>query len=252
MDLSQTTLQYRPRSCRSHPQSRVPQSRDHPGHHSWRAATRPCAHPSPQRRSSPKLGAPRLSRSITRATGHIVGVEGLNPNFGLKIATKIAGKTCALFGAEFPCYGREFSLLWRKTFPVIFLGGGRGIPSKPLQHRRHLRRVYSHLDEVFPCIFPSERILSHCRLPTGFNVRTSPLSPLPVLEVLTRFPDIGVSPVSGDRVHSRNRGAMHGLHTLRLQVAWERFRMVQLGGLEPPTSGSTIRRSNQLSYNCTR
>jgi hypothetical protein len=27
--------------------------------------------------------------------------------------------------------------------------------------------------------------------------------------------------------------------------------MVQLGGLEPPTSGSTIRRSNQLSYNCT-
>jgi hypothetical protein len=29
-------------------------------------------------------------------------------------------------------------------------------------------------------------------------------------------------------------------------------RMVQLGGLEPPTSGSTIRRSNQLSYNCTR
>src|SRR6201986_634188 len=26
--------------------------------------------------------------------------------------------------------------------------------------------------------------------------------------------------------------------------------MVQLGGLEPPTSGSTIRRSNQLSYNC--
>ncbi len=28
--------------------------------------------------------------------------------------------------------------------------------------------------------------------------------------------------------------------------------MVQLGGLEPPTSGSTNRRSNQLSYNCTR
>ncbi len=28
--------------------------------------------------------------------------------------------------------------------------------------------------------------------------------------------------------------------------------MVQLGGLEPPTSGSTIRRSNQLSYNCTK
>ncbi len=27
--------------------------------------------------------------------------------------------------------------------------------------------------------------------------------------------------------------------------------MVQLSGIEPPTSGSTIRRSNQLSYNCT-
>ena len=26
--------------------------------------------------------------------------------------------------------------------------------------------------------------------------------------------------------------------------------MVQLGGLEPPTSCSTDRRSNQLSYNC--
>jgi hypothetical protein len=27
--------------------------------------------------------------------------------------------------------------------------------------------------------------------------------------------------------------------------------MVQLGGLEPPTSGSTDQRSNQLSYSCT-
>jgi hypothetical protein len=26
--------------------------------------------------------------------------------------------------------------------------------------------------------------------------------------------------------------------------------VVQLGGFEPPTSGSTIRRSNQLSYSC--
>ena len=27
--------------------------------------------------------------------------------------------------------------------------------------------------------------------------------------------------------------------------------VVQLGGLEPPTFGTTIRRSNQLSYSCT-
>src|SRR3954471_8379591 len=32
----------------------------------------------------------------------------------------------------------------------------------------------------------------------------------------------------------------------------DRRKVVQLGGLEPPTSGSTIRRSNQLSYSCTR
>jgi hypothetical protein len=28
--------------------------------------------------------------------------------------------------------------------------------------------------------------------------------------------------------------------------------LVQLGGLEPPTSWSTAKRSNQLSYSCTR
>jgi hypothetical protein len=34
------------------------------------------------------------------------------------------------------------------------------------------------------------------------------------------------------------------------RVRIEECRLVQLGGLEPPTSCSTDRRSNQLSYNC--
>ena len=39
---------------------------------------------------------------------------------------------------------------------------------------------------------------------------------------------------------------------MSLNLRWrDRGLVVQLGGLEPPTSGSTIRRSNQLSYNCT-
>ncbi len=36
----------------------------------------------------------------------------------------------------------------------------------------------------------------------------------------------------------------------RRRTAATPVRMVQLGGLEPPTFGATIRRSNQLSYSC--
>jgi hypothetical protein len=36
-----------------------------------------------------------------------------------------------------------------------------------------------------------------------------------------------------------------------LLAAAMRREMVQLGGLEPPTSGSTDQRSNHLSYSCT-
>ena len=37
---------------------------------------------------------------------------------------------------------------------------------------------------------------------------------------------------------------------MRAAGSWPDARMVQLGGLEPPTSCSTDRRSNQLSYSC--
>jgi hypothetical protein len=38
--------------------------------------------------------------------------------------------------------------------------------------------------------------------------------------------------------------------SMRRLVSKPLILLVQLGGLEPPTSGSTIRRSNQLSYSC--
>src|SRR3981189_1740356 len=52
-------------------------------------------------------------------------------------------------------------------------------------------------------------------------------------------------------LHDRNRGR----RVIRSQGLGLRLRpiksgVVQLGGLEPPTSCSTDRRSNQLSYNC--
>ncbi len=60
---------------------------------------------------------------------------------------------------------------------------------------------------------------------------------------------------------SLSQGQRPVMHAMRPQSArfalirggWEFWGngMVQLGGFEPPTSGSTIRRSNQLSYNCT-
>src|SRR5258706_13194982 len=45
------------------------------------------------------------------------------------------------------------------------------------------------------------------------------------------------------------QGRGHSSATYAHGSAWGE--MVQVGGLEPPTSGSTDRRSNQLSYTCT-
>jgi hypothetical protein len=41
-----------------------------------------------------------------------------------------------------------------------------------------------------------------------------------------------------------------GRSTVRRSSTEQLDALVQLGGLEPPTSCSTDRRSNQLSYNC--
>src|SRR5262245_97612 len=41
-----------------------------------------------------------------------------------------------------------------------------------------------------------------------------------------------------------------GLDRKLTRISW--CYLVQLGGLEPPTSWSTAKRSNQLSYSCTR
>ena len=51
------------------------------------------------------------------------------------------------------------------------------------------------------------------------------------------------------RVRSRARSRVR--RTTR-RIETEKVGLVQLGGLEPPTSCSTDRRSNQLSYNCIR
>src|SRR6185437_13236878 len=51
---------------------------------------------------------------------------------------------------------------------------------------------------------------------------------------------------------SAGRDLTTSMMLLTADRAQNRTRLVQLGGLEPPTSCSTDRRSNQLSYNCIR
>jgi hypothetical protein len=73
---------------------------------------------------------------------------------------------------------------------------------------------------------------------------------------LTAFKGGAVEQLSRDglagRVLQANRVRPEDLtfENLTSEYLCQPRRLVQLGGLEPPTSGSTIRRSNQLSYNC--
>ena len=55
----------------------------------------------------------------------------------------------------------------------------------------------------------------------------------------------------GQRIRGRETAPVCG--AFAIAIGGSRFGadgLVQLGGFEPPTSGSTIRRSNQLSYSC--
>ena len=74
--------------------------------------------------------------------------------------------------------------------------------------------------------------------------------PLPGLPA--RRPLSGASPAAASLIASSHRLPnleFLGRSKLRIITKWL-FLLVQLGGLEPPTSCSTDRRSNQLSYNC--
>jgi hypothetical protein len=77
-------------------------------------------------------------------------------------------------------------------------------------------------------------------------------------ECANQAPDRGEDVVSTSRSQNGESVLKHGvslsipLKGARAVIrASPRVLLVQLGGLEPPTSGSTIRRSNQLSYSCT-
>ena len=76
-------------------------------------------------------------------------------------------------------------------------------------------------------------------------------------EALTRKPATIRSPIWRDHPHSHLLRLLNFGHdkyvgsiSKVLGLQGNLSAVVQLGGIEPPTSGSTIRRSNQLSYNC--
>ena len=66
---------------------------------------------------------------------------------------------------------------------------------------------------------------------------------------LSRASSISIAAPAAATSWCRNCGTRR--FEIRRRRARRKSGMVQLGGLEPPTSGSTDRRSNQLSYSCT-
>ena len=71
------------------------------------------------------------------------------------------------------------------------------------------------------------------------------------IPAMTLGPEVVCQPPNGACVQASQLAAAIG--AIRATNSGSEFLgngLVQLGGFEPPTSGSTIRRSNQLSYNC--
>jgi hypothetical protein len=190
-------------------------------------------------------------------------------DFRSKIGAKITGKNLGPFAPYFPCYRVQVSLLSQKFFPVIFPGHDHAIANKPLNtfgfQARTGRLIQS---EQKSSLYFSLLIVAGAR--ASFARKKRPRGPpaanyTPANPARTRglrrrrrdrgerclkFPDIGVARVSGGYPYVRSCRATRNFCAVALTVEDEWNWVVQSGGLEPPTSGSTIRRSNQLSYDC--
>lgn len=88
------------------------------------------------------------------------------------------------------------------------------------------------------------------RSPSSGAETIRPQAPRPSARVRPRHspPAVRLAPPFDGRLAPKRRKPPRGGFG---SSTMSRTRMVQLGGLEPPTFGATIRRSNQLSYSCT-
>ncbi len=164
-------------------------------------------------------------------------------------------------GRDFPCYSSPRSLLSRKSFPVISQTGICGIRPNCLLRRgfQNMARPRGRAVEFFPVFFPVI-LAAETDSAAGRAVRKNFRPSLRarsggrLLEVGgwrakgSNFP-VSSLPIEARRLNMRPVRGEFGVTCGGRK--FEGFRLVQLGGFEPPTSGSTIRRSNQLSYSCT-